>query len=253
MPYISNDGIAIHYRIEGSGSHLVLQHGFTDSSESWYELGYVDALKTKYRLILPDTRGHGRSDKSHDPKAYTPANFAADIAAILDDAGIEKTCFWGYSQGGWIAFALARYVPERIAALVIGGAATAGSAFPTEPGKDDPLLTVLRHGLGELVNLYGEWVSPALEQRIRSNDIAALIACRRQRLATDEYSNVVGKIAVPALLYAGSADPIHDAARQTASQIASAKFISLPGLSHAAAMFQPQLILPEVQQFLEKA
>ena len=91
MLYISNDGIAIHYRIEGSGSHLVLQHGFTDSSESWYELGYVDALKTKYRLILPDTRGHGRSDKSHDPKAYTPANFAADIAAILDDAGIEKT------------------------------------------------------------------------------------------------------------------------------------------------------------------
>ena len=53
MPHISNDGIAIHYRIEGSGSPLVLQHGFTDSSESWYELGYVDALKAKYRLILP--------------------------------------------------------------------------------------------------------------------------------------------------------------------------------------------------------
>ncbi len=64
---------------------------------------------------------------------------------------------------------------------------------------------------------------------------------------------MVGKIAVPVLLYAGTADPIHDAARQTASQIAGAKFISLPGLSHAAAMFQPQLILPEVQQFLEKA
>ncbi len=44
----------------------------------------------------------------HDPKAYTPAHFAADIAAILDDAGIQKTRFWGYSQGGWIAFALAQ-------------------------------------------------------------------------------------------------------------------------------------------------
>jgi pimeloyl-ACP methyl ester carboxylesterase len=56
---VTNDGVAIHYRIEGDGSPLVLQHGFTDSSESWYELGYVDASKSRYRLILPDTRGHG--------------------------------------------------------------------------------------------------------------------------------------------------------------------------------------------------
>jgi pimeloyl-ACP methyl ester carboxylesterase len=58
---------------------------------------------------------------------------------------------------------------------------------------------------------------------------------------------------MPALLYAGSADPIHDAARQTASQIAGAQFISLPGLSHVAAMFHQQLILPEGQRFLEQA
>ena len=65
-------------------------------------------LKTEVRLILPDKRGHGQSDKPHDPLAYTPANFAADIAAVLDDIGIQKTCYWGYSQGGWIAFAMAR-------------------------------------------------------------------------------------------------------------------------------------------------
>jgi hypothetical protein len=46
----------IHYRIEGAGSPLVLQHGFTESIEDWFECGYVDALKSDYRLILIDAR-----------------------------------------------------------------------------------------------------------------------------------------------------------------------------------------------------
>jgi pimeloyl-ACP methyl ester carboxylesterase len=251
MPSIINDGVRLQYRVEGSGRPLVLQHGFTDSSESLYELGYVDALSTKYRLILPDTRGHGQSDKPHDPQAYTPAKFAADITAILDELGIDKACYWGYSQGGWIGFAMAQYAPERIAAFVIGGSASEGSAFPAEPGKEDPLIAVLRRGLGDLVKVYGEWATPAWEKRIRANDTAALIACRQQRLATGGYADV-GKIAVPTLLYAGGADPIHDAARQTASEIGGAEFVSLPGLGHVAAMCRPQLILPQAQRLLEK-
>jgi pimeloyl-ACP methyl ester carboxylesterase len=253
MPCVANNGIAIHYRVEGSGPPLILQHGFADSSETWYELGYVEALKTKYRLILPDTRGHGQSDKPHDPQAYTPVSFAADIVAVLDNAGIQNAFFWGYSQGGWIAFAMAQYATKRIARLVIGGAASAGSAYTAGPGKDDPLIAVLRRGAGELASLFGEWLTPTLEQRLRANDAAALIACRQQRLVTRGFADVVGTIGVPTLLYAGSADPIHDAARQTASQIPGAKFISMPGLNHIAAMCQQQLILPQVQRFLEVA
>ncbi len=182
MPRVVNDGVAIHYRVEGSGHPRVLQHGFTNSSESWYELGYVEALKSKYRLIIPDTRGHGQSDKPHELQAYTRANFAVDIAAVLDDAGVRKTLYWGYSQGGAIGFAVAQFAPQRLAGLVIGRAAAAGSAFPTEPGKEDPLLTVLRRGLGELVKLMGEWVTPAREERFLANDAAALIACREEWL-----------------------------------------------------------------------
>ena len=252
MPRVLNDGVAIHYRVEGSGSPLILLHGFTDSSETWYELGYVDALKAKHQILLPDTRGHGQSDKPHDQQAYTPANFAADIVAVLNDAGIRKAVCWGYSQGGWIAFALAQHAAERVSGLIIGGAASAGSAYQAEPGKDDPLLAVLRRGAGASAPLFGEWLTPAIEQRLRANDTAALIACRQQRLVTGGYSNL-GKIAVPALLYAGNADPIHDAARQSASEISDAVFASLPGLDHIGAMCQPHLILPQAQQLLEKA
>jgi pimeloyl-ACP methyl ester carboxylesterase len=252
MPHVVNDGVAIHYRVEGSGSPLILQHGFTDSSETLYELGYVDALKAKHQVILPDTRGHGRSDKPHDPQAYRPANFATDIVAVLNDVGVQKAAYWGYSQGGWIAFALARHTADRVSGFVIGGAASAGSAFPAKPGEDDPLITLPRAGPEKFARAWGEWLTPTIKERIQANDTAALIACRQQRLATDGYADL-GEIAVPTLVYAGSADPIHDGARQSASEIPGATFISLPDLNHIGAMCQPALILPQVQEFLEKA
>ena len=61
MPRVDNKGVSIHYRVEGNGPPLVLVHGTTDSSEVWYERGYVAALKPKYRLILIDARGHGQA------------------------------------------------------------------------------------------------------------------------------------------------------------------------------------------------
>ena len=82
MPYTDNQRVRIHYRIEGEGPSLVLQHGFLQSIEDWYECGYVDALKRDYRLVLVDARGHGSSDKPHDPDAYPLDNRVADVVAV---------------------------------------------------------------------------------------------------------------------------------------------------------------------------
>ena len=60
MPYVTNEGIRIHYEVDGDGPPLVLQHGFTQKVKSWEMAGYVDALKPLYRLIRVDARGHGR-------------------------------------------------------------------------------------------------------------------------------------------------------------------------------------------------
>ena len=57
MPYVESGGVRIHYQVEGAGSALVLQHGFTDSLASWHEFGYVSALAPDYKLILLDARG----------------------------------------------------------------------------------------------------------------------------------------------------------------------------------------------------
>ena len=71
MPYVNNQGTRIHYEVEGSGPPLVLHHGFSLDRRSWLvSENWLEALKTDYRLILMDTRGHGDSDKPRDPEAY---------------------------------------------------------------------------------------------------------------------------------------------------------------------------------------
>src|SRR5215469_10317577 len=121
MPYARNGSVRIHYEVEGEGPALVLQHGFSESVIDWYESGYVNALKTDYRLILIDARGHGSSDKPHDPDAYVLNRRVGDVAAVLDALEIATVVYWGYSMGGWIGFGMAKYAKERVRALVIGG------------------------------------------------------------------------------------------------------------------------------------
>ena len=142
-------------------------------------------------------------------------------------------------MGGRYGFALARHALDRVACFVIGGAPAGNElAHPTEPGNEDPMMTALRGGPDEFIKLWGEWVTPPLRERTLANDYAALIACvQGRRLNTKGHSDVIGKIAVPTLIYAGSADPIHDPARQSASEIPGAQFVSLPGLNHVARIF----------------
>ena len=83
------------------------------SGADWRDLGYVDALKHDYKLILIDARGAGASDKPHDAAAYDPALRASDVVAVLDDLGIRHAHYFGYSLGGWVGFLLAKYAPDR--------------------------------------------------------------------------------------------------------------------------------------------
>lgn len=151
MPYAVNEGVRIHYRIEGEGEPLVLQHGFTDSLETWYELGYVEALKPQHRLILIDARGHGASDKPHQPDAYEWERSVADITTVLDDLRIPRAHYFGYSMGGRIGFAIARYAPERVHSLIIGG----GSPYAFSQAGPDRMLEALKQGAEAIPAIWG--------------------------------------------------------------------------------------------------
>jgi pimeloyl-ACP methyl ester carboxylesterase len=243
MAYADNDGLRVHYRVEGDGPPLIMQHGFTDSLETWYELGYVDGLKREHRLILIDARGHGGSDKPHRSSAYASELRASDIVAVLQALEIPRADFFGYSMGGWIGFCMARHAPERVRRLVLGGNGGEGRSR-----IGDPYLAALRTGGAAAIR--GVWRAPlpeALVARLLTNDVEALMASRVDSLG---FADVLPRMTMRCLLYAGSADSEYPLVEETAAEMPNAAFFGLPGLGHAEAYLRSDLVLPRVLEFL---
>src|SRR5262245_6676669 len=164
MPYVNNKDVRIHYRVEGAGAPLVLQHGYSDSLESWYEHGYVAGLERAYRLVLVDARGHGASDKPHDPEAYATECQVSDILAVLDALDMPVAHYWGFSMGGQIGFGLAGHAAARFDSLILGGA----DPYQGNRAERDQWLPVLRQGMEGFIERIWETggpISPAFRAR----------------------------------------------------------------------------------------
>ena len=177
MPYATNQGVRIYYHVEGEGPPLVLQHGLTQTLEDWRDFGYSDALRNDYQLILIDARGHGNSDKPHEPEAYSGKIMVEDVAAVLDDMNVSKAHYWGFSMGGGIGFNIAKYAPERFNALILGGVSP--YLGRTEMAEFlDQLSQVLEAGMEVLLALYEEAAGQPLplkhKARLLANDPQAL-------------------------------------------------------------------------------
>src|SRR5262249_41190152 len=137
-----------------------------------------DALQHDYRLIVVDARGHGGSDKPHDPTAYTNERHVADLLAILDNLTLPTAHFLGYSMGGNTGFAIAKYAPARFSSLLIGGA----HPYQRTHEQLDARLQPLKHGPEGVKALWEDAVSPALHARLLANDGEALAASWRGRM-----------------------------------------------------------------------
>jgi len=246
MPHVNNQGVRIHYEVEGEGPPLVLQHGGIDCIESWYELGYMDALKAAYQLIF-DARGHGASDKPHEANAYGLQRMVDDIRAVLDERHLPKTHFWGYSMGGWIGFGLAKYIPERCASLIIGGQAPYARSFAF---RRQQLRRGIEQGREALVasleTQYGA-VWPGYNTRLHTTDLEAQLALAQDRPSLED---VLPTMTMPCLLYAGEADANYPGVKACYKQIPNATFVSLPDLNHLEALMQIHVVLPHITQFL---
>jgi len=121
MPYFDNEGIEIYYEIEGEGPPVVMIHGFSlNLEDSWKETRWVDTLKNKFRLILLDCRGHGKSDKPHGEFHYGQ-KMADDISKLMEHLSIEKANFFGYSMGANITLLLLLTKPEIFISAILGG------------------------------------------------------------------------------------------------------------------------------------
>jgi pimeloyl-ACP methyl ester carboxylesterase len=245
MPFARNDGVRIHYEVEGQGPPLIMQHGFGDSLQGWYDAGYVDALKHDHQLILVDARGHGDSDKPHDTVAYANAVLVGDVVAVLHDMGLRQADYWGFSMGGRTGFAVAQHAPQCVRGLILGGAAADGRSR-----IGDGVRAAIRKGGAEgLAALSGPGMPPRHKARLLANDIRALEASRVDSLG---FAAALPTMTMPCLVYAGTADPFYPLIKETVAEMPNVTFVDLPGLGHSETNVRSDLVVPHVVEFLAR-
>jgi pimeloyl-ACP methyl ester carboxylesterase len=127
------DGVTLAYIDTGTptGPPVVLIHGYTDNARDWVPL--LPYLSKRFRLILVDIRGHGKSSKPEC--CYTRLDFAYDIKLLLDALSIRQADVIGHSLGSIIAQTFAEYWPERTDRVVLvssTGGRPPGSTAPPQ-------------------------------------------------------------------------------------------------------------------------
>jgi pimeloyl-ACP methyl ester carboxylesterase len=257
MPFAVNQGIRIHYEIDGEGPPLVMVHSLTRSLKAWYDFGYAQELGKDYQLILVDARGHGESDKPHDPAAYSADLRAGDVVAVLDDLGVDRAHYLGYSMGARIGFAMIVHALDRISSLVLGGM----SPFRTEAGQkfEEGLLRTFQMSTEAYVAAIEQRAGPLpaeLRARFLANDARALLGAVEQAISPTgkpvDWDEVLPTVANPCLLYIGEADPFLTGAEQCADLMPRASIVTFPGLDHGGTLVRSDLVLPHIQSFLDE-
>ncbi len=218
---------------QGAGDPVLLVHGFASN----HAVNWVNTLWTKtltgagYRVIALDNRGHGGSDKPHDPGAYESAIMAEDARALLDHLGIERADVMGYSMGARITAHLALQHPGRVRSALLGGLGIhlvegVGLPLGIADAMEAPSLDTLTDPMQRMFRAFAE--------QTRS-DLKALAACirgSRQVLSREE----VGRIAVPTLVSVGTRDPIAGSPHDLAALMPDARALDIPDRDHNLAV-----------------
>jgi len=240
--FSSWDEIEIAYREWGdarAGSiPVVLQHGFVvDARTNWEAPGIVAALLAAGRhVIAPDARGHGSSEKPHDPARYGEQRMARDLSCLFDVIGAERVDLVGYSMGAMAAL-LCACGDERVRRLVIGGV---GSGV-IECGGVDRRAVPNESIIAALSAEDPETVEPPAARAFRA--LADALGADRDALVAQARSVYRGepaleRITAPVLLLAGSEDPLAVRPEVLVAALADARLELVPG-DHAGAVAAP--------------
>ena len=234
MPSFESEGLSLHYLDEGSPSDpaVLLVHGFASNIRmNWVGPGWVRTLvEAGYRVIAFDHRGHGESDKPHEPTAYEPERMVADALALLDSLGVERAVWFGYSMGARVSAFAALDAPDRVRALILGGL---GEGLVT--GLDDA------EGIAEaLLAPDPDAVEGARPRMFRAfadktgsdrRALAACIATSRKVLETDRLNEIVA----PALVAVGTEDDIAGSPHALARLLPNGEAFEIAGRDHMLA------------------
>src|ERR1700674_4321119 len=142
LQQVKSGDAEIVYRVTGDGPPVVLLHPFPANHEFW--LPVAEALAARYRILLPDLRGHGDSGLGEGPA--TMEKHAADIAGVMDAADIGRAAMIGVSIGGYALFEFWRRHRERVAALGLCNTKAPADSAEARAGRLQAANDVLERG-----------------------------------------------------------------------------------------------------------
>jgi len=258
MPFASNHGVRIYYESEGEGPAVVFETGAGGDLRIWRHAGYPDGL-SGFRRILMDQRGRGRSDRPDTIESHQMERHVEDVGAVLDDAGVERCAFWGYSNGILVGLAFGTAHPSRLAALVGTGALPFQNVSDLPPTdlaelvKQDAARGGVRFVLDQYMTEENERFPAEIDQNVREGDPLMHALDRAARRSWRGPLALYEGLQAPALIFAGERE---DAERETERSVARMPKGSLhrvPGVGHLAAFYRSDLSLPVAIPFLKKA
>ncbi len=250
MPYIQNKGVKTFYESVGEGTPIMFVHGSFMDRSVWKQAGYTAGLRD-YRHILVDSRGSGRSDRPHAKEAHTVDEYVEDTVQILDDLGIERTIYWGYSIGGILGYAFANQYPDRIKALVL---AAAPFGFHGIVDTESFVGRTGRLGIQRWVEEYENEehiVCPSWLKRTMCE--CDLEAWHQRFKAWDEWdfdAIPISAIDIPTMLLVGTNDWVHDYVSRDAQRLPRSTIFRLEGEEHLGGLLRSDLTIPAAIEFL---
>jgi pimeloyl-ACP methyl ester carboxylesterase len=244
------------------GAPVILIHGYTDNARDWVPL--IPYLARKFRLVVVDLRGHGRSDKPEC--CYARIDFAYDIKLLLDTLHISRADVVGHSLGSLITQVLAEQWPERVRKVVLVSS-TAGPRAGTSARKPTFDYAGEIRKLQEPIDpdspfMIAWWDSPKpvnpdfirRQRRDAANiPLAVWLAVLDQGANFADLQRNLPKLTAPALLIWGADDPImEEEGRQTLrAALPSATVKVFDGLGHNPFWEDPQAVADVINKFLD--
>lgn len=214
--YITSDDAAIYYEILGNGPDVVLLHPFPANHKFWLPL--LDALAPRFRLTLPDLRGHGQSQLGNGPA--TMEKHARDLLWVCDDAHIQRAVFVGVSIGGYVNFELWRQGRERVRGFVFIDTKAPADSAEARANRLKAAEDVLARGPelfidGLLPKLLGRStrsnrpdVVAAIRAMLMESSAAGIAAVQRGMAERPDSTPTLSTIRVPTLVIFGDEDDV---------------------------------------------
>jgi pimeloyl-ACP methyl ester carboxylesterase len=253
------DVVKLHFSEAGSGTPLVLLHGFPLSSAIWQ--AQRTGLAGRCRVITPDLRGHGTSPAPEG--VYGMETMARDVLALLDALAIPKALIMGHSMGGYVALAAAKIAPERLLGLALIASQAAADTDEARQGRFKLVERVATEGAVAVAaammprlfapgGVGGEGVVEEVRQMILKTPRAGIIGALRGMAARENTEAVLAKIKVPVLLLAGEHDQLIPPAKSQAlaAAVPGAKLAIIEKAGHMPMLENPARTTAAIGEFL---